>query len=656
MLKPARILVVDDEVRITESLGRLLEGRGHHVFAVNSGQEAQDLLSRQQIDIALLDMMMPDMSGLELMDYINVINPDIPVIFITGHSSLDTAILALKNGAYDYIKKPFEHEKILKSIQNALYQKSLKNENNDISKKLTLSEKRYKYLVQSSPDIIYTLDNQANFTFVSDVIESMLGYNRNQLLGKRFTTIVNDKDLKKAQLFLEETRSGKISAPGIELNMKTKNGSNADKICEIRQLNVNLNSRGKYAGLSLNENKRCFESYGVITDISERKRLEAELQHAQKMEAVGTLAGGVAHDFNNLLMVIQGLASLMLLKTDSDHFNYRKLCKIEEYVQKGSDLTKQLLNFAREGLADDLKPVNLNKVVEQTAEMFGRTRKNITVQYEFEKDIWAVAVDQGQIEQVLMNLFTNASHAMSRGGDLVIRTKNVTLDDSSVISSFDFPPGEYVRLSVADKGEGMDDETQARIFDPFFTTKEVGKGTGLGLSNAYGIIKNHKGFIKVNSKEGEGTTFNIFLPVSKMEIKEEVHDDTTQIEQGPETVLLVDDEKMIVEVGTEILEVLGYDVLRAESGSDAVSLYETNKDDIDVVLLDIIMPGMDGRETLDRIKKIDPEVKSIFISGYSADGEGSQIPDLDCDKFIQKPFNVKALSRKLREVLDSVQS
>jgi nitrogen-specific signal transduction histidine kinase/CheY-like chemotaxis protein len=395
----------------------------------------------------------------------------------------------------------------------------------------------------------------------------------------------------------------------------------------------------------------------VARDISERKQaekkkqqLEAQLQRAQKMEAIGTLAGGIAHDFNNLLMGIQGRASLMMMDKDSSHPDFEHLQGIEEYVTSAADLTKQLLGFARGGKYE-VKPTDINEMIKKSSRMFGRTKKEIKIHRKYQKDVWTVEADQGQIEQVLMNLYVNAWQAMPGGGDLYVQTENVTLDEDYV-KPFEIEPGGYVKISVTDTGVGMDEDAQQRIFEPFFTTKEMGRGAGLGLASAYGIIKNHSGFINVYSEKGEGATFNIYLPASEAEVGGQKSEISEDVRHGDQTVLLVDDEEMIIDVGGQLLEKMGYKVLIAKSGKEATEIYEKNKDKIDMVILDMIMPDMSGGDTFDRLKEINPEIKVLLSSGYSINGQATEILERGCDGFIQKPFNMKQLSRKIKEILD----
>jgi signal transduction histidine kinase/CheY-like chemotaxis protein len=397
---------------------------------------------------------------------------------------------------------------------------------------------------------------------------------------------------------------------------------------------------------------------GVLRDVSERKdaeaekrKLEGQVQQAQKMESIGTLAGGIAHDFNNILMGIQGNASLMLLKTKSDHASYEKLKNIETYVESGTELTKQLLGFARRGKYYAVA-TDLNDVIDKSATMFGRTKKEIKIISDLQSDIWTVEVDRGQIEQALLNLYVNAWQAMPQGGDLYLKTENIVLDADFIDSKpYKVEPGDYIKITITDTGSGIDAETQERIFEPFFTTKEMGRGTGLGLASVYGIIKSHGGYINVYSEAEMGTTFSIYLPASGKEVRLERKEPVATVSKGSGTILLIDDEEMIIKVAEELLQELGYKVLVARNGQGAIKLYEQGPDKIDLVIMDLIMPGMGGGETFDRLKEIDPDAKVLLSSGYSINGQASEILERGCDGFIQKPFNINQLSEKIQGII-----
>ena len=395
----------------------------------------------------------------------------------------------------------------------------------------------------------------------------------------------------------------------------------------------------------------------TVFDITKRKRiekdkakLENQFHQAQKFEAISTLAGGIAHDFNNLLMGIQGNASLMLMYTDTAPAFMEKLKNIEHYVQRGTELTQQLLTLAR-GDVLEVRPTNLNILINRSAKLFARTHKEITIHQNMQDNLHKVDADQGQMEQVFLNLFVNAFHAMPSGGDLYLETKNVYINKESVVPRI-LPAGHYVRLMVTDTGTGMNQGTLEKIFDPFFTTKSKGKGTGLGLTSVYGIIKKHGGVINVYSEKGEGTTFNIYLPASgKLETvrTEEANDDP--IEGGNETILLVDDEDIVIKVGGEMLELLGYTVLIARNGQEALDIYKADQDRIDLVILDIIMPQMGGEETVEQLKAINPNAVVLLSSGYALNGKAERILNKGCRGFIQKPFDIRRLSQKIRAML-----
>jgi PAS domain S-box-containing protein len=497
------------------------------------------------------------------------------------------------------------------------------------------SEEKYRNVVELANDGIAIIQDRL-IKYLNPRLAEMAGYTVDEVVGTPFANYVQPDELSQAVEYYERQMAGERLPARYERGLRHKNGSRIDTEID--------------GGLITFQDKPA--NLIVIRDISQRKHLETQLRQAQKMEAIGTLGGGVAHDFNNVLMGIQGHTSLMLLRIDSDHPHFRHLKGIEDSIDAGASLTKQLLGFGSGGKYD-VKSTDLNELIEKSSEFFDRTQKGVRHHRKYQKEIWPVEVDRAQIEQVLLNLYVNAWQAMPHGGDLYVETGNVVLDENYT-RPFDKEPGNYVKISLTDTGVGMDKATQQRIFDPFFTTDEMGRGTGLGLASAYGIIKNHGGMIIVDSKKGKGTTFNLYLPASEKKVTIEIEEQelAEQILKGIETVLLVDDDEKILDVGEEMLKELGYKVLLARSGKEAVEVYRKHKDEIDLVILDMIMPDMGGGEAYDRMKKDDRKVKVLLSSGYSTDGQATEILERGCDAFIQKPFNMKELSVKIREILD----
>ena len=342
--------------------------------------------------------------------------------------------------------------------------------------------------------------------------------------------------------------------------------------------------------------------------------------------------------------------SVLLLDCPPDSELYENLQSIQQCVESGAKLTQQLLGFARGGKYV-VEPTNLNRIVRSTSQLFGRTRKEIIIFENYEEDIWAVNVDQKQIEQVLLNIYINAWQAMPEGGELYLRTENLVLDGRRG-NLFPTTPGKFVRISIRDTGRGMDETTMQRIFEPFFTTKEIGTGTGLGLASAFGIIKNHNGYIDVHSKPGQGAIFSIYLPATDEKVQEH-EKKAVEMVSGSETVLLVDDEKSILEACTSMLERMGYRVMAARGGNEAIAIYRKHQDEIDLVILDIIMPDMSGGDVFDHLLSINPEIKVLLSSGYSIEDQAAEIMGRGCDGFIQKPYQLEQLHRNIREIMEA---
>lgn len=497
------------------------------------------------------------------------------------------------------------------------------------------AEALYRSLIHSSADAILLFDKDFIPQYISPAFEETFQWTLADMRERGSRVIPKSVRNKTVAIVREVMETGTPLMGGFETKAYAKDG-------KMHHVSI---SASRYD----DHEKKPTGLLVIIRDISEKKRLENQLQHAQKMEAIGTLAGGIAHDFNNLLSVVQGNLSLIKMEVNADHPVSKRLDNIEKQIRSGAGLTKQLLGYARKGNYQ-VQTLNLAEHIKDTAETFGRARKEISIHFAPPATPFSVEADAGQIEQVLFNLYVNAADAMPQGGDLSLR---IDFTDHNAIRSkhYNPTPGKYVMVEVADTGIGMSPDVQQRVFEPFFTTKTMGKGTGLGLASVYGIVKTHNGYIELDSQPGQGTTIQIFLPAS------EKNPDVTQkpreeLARGQGHILYVDDETMLLEVGAELLEMMGYQVQSADSGPKALEIFQRDKGNIDLVLFDMIMPGMNGGELFDKLKEIRPDVKTILSSGYSIDGQAQEIMARGCNGFIQKPFDVKSLSRRIRNVLE----
>jgi PAS domain S-box-containing protein len=637
------VLVVDNHPVILKFMSQILKKNGCDVVTATDGLEALEVLKDYTPDVAFVDLVMPNIDGRKLCEILRG-TPQFKSLYLVVLSAIakDEMEAVSGVGADKYITKgPFPE--MAREVLAVLGKASPSVEGirdhdgadgdgihlREVTKELLSVKRHLEVIMMSMSEGIIELNPDAKVIYANPKALSLLEIPEETLLGSTVLELFHENDQSRVDEMLKRASL-------------TPNSDEKRHVFELNGRDVTLN----VSPVRDEQDKTII----VMNDVTQQKRMEAQLQQAEKMEAIGTLAGGIAHDFNNLLMAVQGTVSLLLFNMDEGHPFYEKISSIEQWVESGARLTSQLLGYARKGKYE-VKAIDLNRMVRDTSETFGRTRKDIVILTSLDPEVHSAKADKGQIEQVLFNLYVNAANAMPDGGTLSLRTHNVS--DSKIPARLYEPrPGQYVELTVTDTGKGMDAKTMERIFEPFYTTQEMSRGTGLGLASVYGIVKGHEGYIEVESEKGVGTTFKVYLPASTNAVViESPRPSRREIRSCHETILLVDDEQMILDVGQELLQMMGYTVLTAENGKKAVEVYDHNKDNIDLLILDMVMPGMKGGEVFDEVKAINPNAKVLLSSGYSVDGEATEILHRGCNGFIQKPFHIEELSENIRQVL-----
>jgi signal transduction histidine kinase/DNA-binding response OmpR family regulator len=678
------ILCVDDEPANCELLENILVASGYGVISAANGKDALLKIKTREIDLVLLDVIMPGMNGFEVCREIKESKKftNIPVIMITALNAKEDRIKGIEAGAEEFLSKPFDKTEVLARIKMLLKVKKLEAA-------LAQSEKHYR-VTQS----VITMILSESLEDIS--LELILQKALNMILsipGLSFEPIGSIYLVEDGPGILVMKAQSNLSGPVKKLCRRipfglclcglaaqTRQIQSADHIDERHETCYEgMAPHGHYAvpilfggrtlgviniylkeGLGRNQKEEDFlhsianTLAGIIVRRhveDERERLLTQLLQAQKMEAVGQLAGGISHDFNNILTAMIGYGHLLKMKMKEDDPLRTYADNILSLSDKAANLTQSLLAFSRKRIMNPC-PANLNEIIKRIDYLLSRIiGEDIKLQTMLSEDDLIVMADSGQIEQVLMNLATNARDAMPEGGLLTIGTETLDIDHEFIKEHGYGNEGQYALISLTDTGAGMDRETREKIFEPFFTTKEVGKGTGLGLSMVYGIIKQHEGYINVYSEPGRGTTFRIYLPLIEAKAEEIKPEAIQPIETGTETVLLAEDEDAIREFIKKLLEEYGYKVITAGSGQEAIDEFKAHKDKIQLALLDVIMPNRNGKEAYEEIKKIRPDIKVLFMSGYPADIIHKHDIIEKGFAYIEKPASPTKLLRKIREVL-----
>jgi PAS domain S-box-containing protein len=641
MDKTIRSLIIEDsEDDALLMLRELQKGGFEPVYKiVDTEHDMQEALKSQAWDLIISDFSLPGFNGLEALKTARKYDPDVPFILVSGTIGEDIAVTAMKSGAHDYMMKD-NLKRLIPAVKRELHDARVRKAHKKTQSDLKDSKNMLQSIIDNAAAVIYLKNAQGNYILINKQYEVLFQTSNDRIKGK------NDYDV-----------FPKDVADSIRKN--DRKVIDARRAMEFEEIIPHNGDPHTYFSIKF----PLYDAWGVpasvctiSTDITERKKLEAQFQHAQKMEAIGTLTGGIAHDFNNILTIIIGNTELLDAHIDKAHNGAEYLDEIKNAGQRATNLVRHLLTFSRKQI---IKPqlVDFNGILKDIEKMLGRIiGEDIFLAIHPAAGLWLVNMDPSQAEQVIMNLAVNARDAMPEGGNLTIKTENIELETGHFHNhDFENLPGPYIRLTVSDSGIGMDKQTRERAFEPFFTTKEKGRGTGLGLSTVYGIVKQNGGYIWAYSEPGQGTAIKIYLPKGKNDTEQLHHAETVENSfTGTETILVVEDDPSLRKLSRMILEKFGYTVLDAKSGSEALKIVRECNCAIQLVLTDVVMPEMNGAELVKQLTRLKPDLKFIYMSGYSENTisfRGLLNSGID---LIEKPFTSQILAGKVRKVLDKV--
>ena len=618
------VLIVEDDAGVVALERRRLERAGYRVVTAENAAAARNKLASEPVSLILLDHGLPgELDGLSFYGHLREEGWDIPVILVTGFSDAGTAIRALRSGVRDFVTKSREYlDYVPEAVRRVLQQVHME-------RRLAESEARLGAIIASAQDAILALDGTGAITLFNPAAERMFDCSADAALGRAAT------------LFLPEIGASDNGQP-----------SSSPAAAEW-----GLRSNGERFPVEISQSGADGHGAGsrtlIVRDVTDRRRLEAQLRQAQRMEAVGRRAGGVAHDFNNLLTVISGYTEMILDDLPSGDRLRDPVLMMRQAGEQAAALTSQLLAFSRRQVIEP-QVIGLNGVVSNLTKMLRRLiGEDIELSVSLASELDRVRIDPRQVEQILMNLSVNARDAMPHGGRVTIETANATIDEHFAQFTPGVVPGRYVLLAVTDSGMGMDEGTRSRVFEPFFTTKDPGKGTGLGLAMVYSIVQQAKGHIEVYSELEHGTVFKLYLPSVDAEDQPNERDDENAASlQGTETVLLVEDAEGVRALLQDVLTLYGHPVLVARDGEEGIRLADDHVGPIDLVITDIVMPRMGGRELVERVLAVRPKIRALYLSGYTDEAVMRHGVLQAGSAFLQKPFTARQLMTKVRQILD----
>jgi PAS domain S-box-containing protein len=590
----------------------------------------------REYDVVLSDYNLGGWSGLDALEALRARGHDTPFLLVTGSLGDEAAVDCVKRGVEDYVTKD-RLARLPMAVRQAIAQHALRRREAETVGALQESEERFRALIENSMDLVAVLDAGGRFAYASPSVGRLFGYAPTELLGENAFDYVAPADVERVRAAFRKAVAGGAAEIREEYGFRHKDGSWRT----LESVVSNLLDNPAVAGIVINSR-----------DVTERRTLESQFRQAQRLEAVGRLAGGVAHDFNNVLTAIAGYSDLLLEDLDARDPKRQDVEEIRAAAQRAATLTRQLLAFSRKQVLQS-RVLDLNAVVQALEKMLQRLiGEDVELVFSPGADLRPVRADPGQIEQVILNLAVNARDAMPRGGKLTIETANVELDATYVRDHHGAVPGRYVLLAVSDTGVGMEPETRSHIFEPFFTTKEPGKGTGLGLATVYGIVKQSGGYVWVYSEPGRGATFKIYLPWVDEQVPTQHQVAAVSLVGGSETVLLAEDDPSVRDVVGEVLTQKGYRVLRAPDGQTALDLARGHLGEIQLLVTDMVMPGMAGRELAEAVAARRPGIRVLYMSGYTDDAVVRHGVLEQGMPYIQKPFSAAGLAAKVREILD----